>query len=65
MMTYSARVSVRIDPKIRDEAIAKLKPMGLTLPAYIRLVFAYVAREQKLPPGFVMPDETKRTRRAK
>jgi antitoxin component of RelBE/YafQ-DinJ toxin-antitoxin module len=61
-MTYSALVSTRIDPKIRTKAIAKLKPLGLTLPAYIRLVFAYVVREQKLPPGFVLPDETKRIR---
>lgn len=64
-MTNSARVSARIDPAIRDAAIAKLKPLGLTLSAYIRLVYAYVAREQKLPPGFVMPDEPKRTRHKK
>lgn len=44
-MTLTARVSSRIDPKIRKKAIAKLKPLGLTLPAYIRLVYAYVARE--------------------
>lgn len=62
-MINSARVSGRVDPQIRNEAVAILKPYGLTLSAYIRLVYEHVAREKKLPPGFVMPDETKRTRR--
>lgn len=64
-MTLTARISARVDPKIRKKAVAKLKPLGLTLPAYIRLVFAYVDREQQLPPSFVMPEESKRTRRGK
>jgi len=64
-MTLSARVSTRIDASIRDEAAAKLKPMGLTLSAYIRLAYAYVAREKKLPPGFEIPDAAKRQRHKK
>jgi len=64
-MVAMTRFSVRLDPAIRDAARAALKPYGLTLSAYIRLVLTYVAREGKLPPGFVMSDEKNPTRRRK
>jgi addiction module RelB/DinJ family antitoxin len=63
-MVAMTRVSVRIDPTIRDAARAALKPYGLTLSAYIRLVLTYVAHEGKLP-CLVMSDEKNPTRRGK
>jgi len=54
----SMQIQTTIDAHIKDEAIAVLATMGLTLSDAVRLLLTKVAQERTLPEGLFTPNQT-------
>jgi DNA-damage-inducible protein J len=57
-MTANQLVQTRIDGKIKREAAAVLKAMGLTVSGAVRLLLTKIAREHALPFDPLIPNDT-------
>jgi DNA-damage-inducible protein J len=56
-MTDNSVVRARIDERIKDEATAVLKAMGLTVSDAFRMMMTRIAREKALPFEPLVPNE--------
>lgn len=57
-MTTNAVVRARVDEKVKEEAAAVLKAVGLTTSDAVRLLLTRIAREKALPFDPLIPNET-------